>query len=288
MTPLRQRFIEDMQLRGFAPTSQQVYVNTVRQLAAYYNKSPEKITDEELRRYFLYLKNDKQAARSTCTVAICSIKLLFEQTLKRNWPTLRMIRPPKEKKLPVVLSRQEVHQILSCVRSEHQRVCLTTIYSCGLRTGEGVRLQVGDIDSSRMVVHVHLAKGQKDRYVPLPEKTLALLRAHWLSHRHPVWLFPSRVQGPDLARASKAMATAGVLKAFHLACQASGVTKPATVRTLRHSYATHLLEAGVNLRLIQVYLGHTYVSTTVRYIHLTHDIEDPARLAINDLLEDLP
>jgi site-specific recombinase XerD len=288
MTPLRQRYIEDMQLRGFASSTQQVYVNAVRQLAAHYGKSPDKLSDEQLRHYFLYLKNDKQAARSTCTVAICSIKLLFEQTLKRNWPTLRMIRPPKEKKLPVVLSRQEVHQILNCVRSEHQRGCLTTIYSCGLRTGEGVRLQVGDIDSGRMVVHVRQAKGQKDRYVPLPEKTLTLLRAHWLTHRHPVWLFPSRVQGSDLARATKPMATAGVLKAFHLARKASGVTKKATVRTLRHSYATHLLEAGVNLRLIQLYLGHTYVSTTVRYTHLTHDIEDPARAAINGLLEDLP
>jgi site-specific recombinase XerD len=139
-----------------------------------------------------------------------------------------------------------------------------------------------------MVVQVRQAKGQKDRYVPLPEKTLALLRAHWLTHRHPVWLFPSRVQGPDLARATKPMATAGVLKAFHLACQASGVTKKATVRTLRHSYATHLLEAGVNLRLIQAYLGHTYVSTTIRYTHLTHGIEDPARAAINGLLEELP
>ena len=139
-----------------------------------------------------------------------------------------------------------------------------------------------------MVVHVRQGKGNKDRYVPLSEKTLQLLRAHWLTHRHPVWLFPSRVEGPNLAQATKPMAIFGVLKAFHLAREASGLTKKATVRTLRHSYATHLLEARVNLRLIQAYLGHTYVSTTIRYAHLTHDLEDPARVAINGLLEELP
>jgi site-specific recombinase XerD len=288
MTPLRERFIEDMQLRGFAPTTQQVYVSAVRQLAAYYGRSPDKITNEQLRDYFLYLINEKQIAQGTYKVAISSIKFLYEQTLQRSWSTLELVRAPREKKQPVVLSRQEVHQILRCLRSEHQRVCLTTIYSCGLRTGEGTRLQVGDIDSSRMVVHVRQAKGRKDRYVPLPEKTLKLLRAHWLTHRHPVWLFPSRVEGANLAQATKPMAIFGVLKAFHLAREASGVSKKATVRTLRHSYATHLLEAGLNLRLIQAYLGHSYLSTTARYTHLTPNIEEPASVVINDLVEDLP
>jgi site-specific recombinase XerD len=288
MTPLRQRFLEDMQLRGLAPTTQQVYVSAVQQLAAYYGKSPDKITNEQLREYFLYLINEKEIARGTYTVAISSIRFLYEQTLQRSWSTLELVRAPREKKQPVVLSRQEVHQILNCLRSEHQRVCLTTIYSCGLRPGEGVSLQVRDIDSSRMVIHVRNAKGGKDRHVPLAEQTLQLLRAHWLTHRHLVWLFPSRVEGPALAQATKPMATAGVLKAFHLARKASGVTKEATVRTLRHSYATHLLEAGVSLRLIQAYLGHSYMSTTASYTHLTPHIEQPASTAINDLMEGWP
>lgn len=286
MTPLRQRYIEDMQLHGFAKTTQQVYVSAVRQLAAYYGKSPDKITHEELRDYFLYLLNDKQVAGGTYKVAISSIKFLYEQTLQRVWTTLELVRAPREKKQPVVLSRKEVGRILSCLKSEHQRTCLTTIYSCGLRTTEGVSLQVGDIDSTRMVVHVRKGKGGKDRYVPLPTQTLELLRAYWLRHRHPVWLFPSRVEGPDLARATRSMATAGVLKAFHRALRASGVTKKATIRTLRHSYATHLLEAGLNLRLIQAYLGHTYLSTTAGYTHLTPNIEETASAVINGLLEE--
>jgi site-specific recombinase XerD len=288
MTPLRQRFIEDMQLRGLSASTQEVYVSAVRRLAAYYGKSPAEITDEELRQYFLYLKTTKKAARSTCTVAICSLKFLYEQTLKRPWPTLRQIRPAKEKKLPIVLSREEVHQVLSCLKSEHQRACLSTIYSCGLRTAEGVRLQVGDIDSARMLIHIHQGKGNKDRYIPLPDQTLELLRAYWLTHRNPVWLFPSRVATNHPGQATKPMATDGTLKAFRLALQASGVTKKATVRTLRHAYATHLLEAGVSLRLIQAYLGHTHLSTTMRYTHLTRETQGPAIEAINGLLADLP
>lgn len=288
MTPLRQRYIEDMQLRGFAETTQQVYVNAVRRLAEYYGKSPDKITNEQLRDYFLYLINDKQISRGSYKVAISSIKFLYEQTLQRSWSTLELVRAPKEKKQPVVLSREEVQRILGCLTSEHQSVCLTTIYSCGLRTREGVSLQVENIDSTRMVVHVRHGKGGKDRYVLLPEQTLRLLRAYWLKHRHPVWLFPSRVEGPNLAQATKPMSPFGVLKAFHLARKASGVTKKATIRTLRHSYATHLLEAGVNLRLIQTYLGHTYLSTTAGYTHLTPSIEAPASAAINGLVEGWP
>ena len=159
MTPLRQRYIEDMQLRGFAETTQQVYVNAVRRLAEYYGKSPDKITNEQLRDYFLYLINEKQIAQGTYKVAISSIKFLYEQTLQRSWSTLELVRAPREKKQPVVLSRQEVHQILRCLRSEHQRVCLTTIYSCGLRLSEGVSLQVRDIDSARMFIHVRNGKG---------------------------------------------------------------------------------------------------------------------------------
>lgn len=171
MTPLRQRMIEDMQLRGLSPKTQRAYVRAVRALAEYYNRSPDQISEEELREYFLYLKNERRLSRSSCTVALCGIKLFYEYTLGGQWPVFELIRPKKEKKVPVVLSEEEVRQILNCVRRPHYQVCLSTIYACGLRIIEGTNLQVGDIDSARMQIHVHLGKGNKDRYVPLPTQT---------------------------------------------------------------------------------------------------------------------
>ena len=288
MTPLRQRMIEDMQLRDLSPKTQRTYVRVVRELAEYYGKSPDQISEEELRRYFLYLKNERRLSRSSCTVALCGIKLFYEYTLRRQWPVFNAIRPKKEKKLPVVLSRKEVRRILSCLRRPHYQVCLGTIYACGLRISEGVGLKVGDIDSDRMQIHVHLGKGNKDRYVPLPAQTLVQLRRFWTIHRHPVWLFPQRSQGKALATATTSMGVVGVGRAFRAALAESGVTKAATVHTLRHSWATHLLEAGVHLRLIQVWLGHSSPKTTAIYTHLTREAEEIAMTTINELMEELP
>jgi site-specific recombinase XerD len=277
--------IEDMQLRGLAEGTQQSYVGVVRQLAQHYGKSPDQISEEELRQYFLYLKHDKQYARSTYIVALCGLKFLYEHTLKREWPVLDFIRPPREYKLPVVLSREEVHQVLGCLRRPHYRVCLSTIYACGLRLREGVCLPVRSIDSSRMMLHIQRGKRGKDRNVPLPRRTLVLLRAYWLTHRHPVWLFPGN---GGMTTASKPLDSSGVQKAFRLALQESGIHKEATVRTLRHSWATHLLEAGVNLRLIQIWLGHKSLSTTAIYTHLTVKAEAMATETINELMDELP
>jgi integrase/recombinase XerD len=259
MTPLRQKMIEDMQLRGLSVRTQDSYVRVVRQLAEYYRKPPDQVTEAELRQYFLYLKNDKQVSRSTCTQALCGLKFLYQHTLQRDWTVLDFIRPAQEHKLPVILS-----VVLSRVRQPHYRVCLSTIYACGLRLLEGVHLQVADIDRGRMLLHVRGGKGNKDRYVPLPERTLDQLRQHWGRHRQPRWLFPGRGLS-----ASAPMAESGVQKAFRAALHQSGLAKPASVHTLRHSYATHLLEAGVNLRQIQSYLGHDSLSTTALYTHLT-------------------
>jgi integrase/recombinase XerD len=146
MRPLRQRMIEDMQLRGLSGRTQEAYVAAVRQLAEHYGKSPDQIGDEELQQYFLYLTNEKKASRSTITIALCAIKFLYEQSLHPEWPTLTLVRPPREHKLPVILSREEVHRILGCLRRPYYRACLRTIYSCGLRLQEGVHLQVADID----------------------------------------------------------------------------------------------------------------------------------------------
>lgn len=282
MTTLRQKMIEDMQLHGFAERTQDAYLRVVRQLAMYFNKPPDQINEEELRQYFLYLKNVKKAARSTITLALCGIKFFYEHTLQRQWATLALVRPPREKKLPVVLSVDEVRQILSRVRRWHYRVCLSTIYACGLRLQEGLHLQISHIDGGRQMVHVCHGKGGKDRYVPLPPPVLALLRQYWGTHRDPVWIFPSThqtVKGP--------MDASGVQRAFRGALRDSGIQKPATVHTLRHSYATHLLEAGLNLRLIQSYLGHASPTTTAIYTHLTKPSEDLAFQAVNRVMAGL-
>ncbi len=282
MTALRQKMIEDMQLRGFAERTQEAYLSAVRQLAKHYRKPPDQIDEEELRQYFLFLKNEKHAARNTCTIALCGIKFFFQHTLGREWKTFDFLRPQKEKKLPVVLSIAEVRSTLAHVRRPHYRVCLSTIYACGLRLLEGVRLQVSHIDSERHLLHICHGKGGKDRYVPLPPPILRMLRRHWLTHRNPLWLFPSPFQvekGP--------MNESGVQRAFRAAVRESGISKHATVHTLRHSYATHLLEAGLNLRIIQSYLGHASPATTAIYTHMTQTSNERTAQTINQALAEL-
>jgi integrase/recombinase XerD len=279
MTALRQRYIEDLQLRGLSPRTQDSYVRVVRKLAEHYGKSPDVLTEEELRQYLLYLKNEKHAARNTCTLALCSLKFFYQQTLKRDWPVLDFVRPARDRKLPVVFSVEEVQQILGCVRRARYRVCLSLIYACGLRLLEGVQLPVADVDGARMVIHVRHGKGGQDRYVPLPRRTLELLREYWSCHRDPVWMFPGVTPGGG------PMCATGVQRAFKAALAGSGIHKQASVHTLRHSWATHLLEAGVNLRLIQIYLGHRSPTTTALYTHLTRKSEDLASEAINRLVE---
>src|SRR3954467_9712180 len=267
MKPLRHRMIQDLQLRGYSDRTVEAYTRAVRQLAKFYHASPDQLTEEQIRQYLIHLTTVQKVARGTHTIALCGIKFFYQQTLNRPWPVLDVARPKGEKKLPVVLSRDEVWRILAALRIDVYRVCLTTIYACGLRLTEGAWLQVPDVDGERKVLHIH-GKRRKDRYVPLPEATLELLRAHWRTHRHPLWLFPTVPTAtprnlPVLTDPSLGPITRSSLpSAFAHAVKRSGVHKRAHVHTLRHRYATHLLEAGVNLRLIQEYLGHTSPTTT--------------------------
>lgn len=286
-TKLRNRMIEDMQLRGMSERTQECYIRSVRKLAEHYNKSPDLITEEELRQYFLYLTNVKKHARATVTIALCGIKFFYNYTAKRDWPSVKLMRPKREKKLPVILSVEEVRTILGLVRLERYRACLTTIYSCGLRLTEGVTLKVADVDSARMLLHVH-GKGAKDRYVPLPPKTLEMLRDFWKTHRNQIWVFPSPSRnGRDEPIAGTPLSISSVQNAFRAARIKAGIKKRASVHTLRHSYATHLLETGINLRLIQEYLGHNTPTTTSVYTHLTDRAKSAASLSINRLMADL-
>ena len=288
MTPLRQRMIEDLQLRGLSERTQEMDVRAVRQLAEHDHTSPERITEEELRDYFLYVKHVKHYSRSASTIALCGITFFYEHTLKREWTTLTFVRPPQEHTLPVILSLEDVHTILQCVRLPRSRACLRTISACGLRLQEGTHLQVPDSDSARMVVHVRCGQSAKDRSVPLPQQTLTSLRAYWKTHCHPVWLFPAPGRGGiGMATASTPMPRNSVQDAFRAALKASGIQKRASVHTLRHSSATHLLEAGVHLRLIQEYLGHNSPTTTALSTHLTITAEAMARQALTELVANL-
>jgi site-specific recombinase XerD len=288
MTPLRQRMIEDLQLRGLSERTQEMSVRAVRQLAEHYHKAPNRITEEELRDYFLSLKNVKHSSRAASTIALCGSKFFYEQTRKREWTTLRFVRPPREQKLPVILSPEEVRAILAHLHLFRYRACLTTIYSCGLRLQAGTHLQVPDIDSARMLVHVRCGTGAKDRSVPLPPRPFTFLRDYWATPRHPLWLFPAPGRsGLGMAPASAPMPSNSVQDAFRAARKASGLHTRASVHTLRHSYATPLLEAGVNLRLMQDYFGHASPTTTALYTHLTATADARARETLADLMGDL-
>jgi len=288
MTYLKQRMMEDMQLRGLSKKTQEGYLRAVRQLAEFCKKPPDQIDEEELRQYFLYLSNVKKISRSTWMVTLSGVRFFYKHTIRKEWPTLKLARPAKEEKLPVVLSVGEVSRILGCVRRQAYRVCLWTIYSCGLRLGEGVGLQIKDIDSDRRQLHIRQGKGAKDRYVPLPERTLEMLRQYWITHRHPVWIFPATTRiGIPLSKATKAMGITGMQRAIRAAVLESGVQKRATVHTLRHSWATHMLEAGVSLRVIQACLGHSSIKTTTIYTHLTRKTEIQAIEAIDQVLDQM-
>jgi site-specific recombinase XerD len=201
---------------------------------------------------------------------------------------LELVRANPEFKLPVVLSATEVRKILSNVTQCDHRICLTLIYSCGLRLGEGLDLQVPDIDSERMLLHIRGGKGNRDRYVPLPERTLKLLRQQWLTHKHKKFLFPAKGHnGRATSTATHPMNRTTLQRAFRLALDASGVKKAAHPHTLRHSYATHLLEQGENLRQIQVNLGHSSPNTTALYAHLTSLCKTQHQKKLDQFMSDL-
>jgi integrase/recombinase XerD len=289
MTPLRQQMIAALQLSGKSERTQQSYVREVHLLAQFYHKAPDRISEQELQHYFLHRKNIDGLAPASMRLCSSGIRFFYQHVLKRDWHTLTLIRPQITHRLPAVLSVEEVKRLLASATLLHNQVYFTTVYSLGLRLHEALFLQVSDIDGPRLQVHVHRGKGAKDRYVPLPEATLALLRTYWKTHRHPAWLFPAtgrnHTQGPT---AASPMRRSSVQGAFRKAKQRAGITKMGVaIHTLRHSYATHLLEAGVNPRLIQRYLGHTQLETTMIYLHLTHKGQEEAYTRLNALMHGL-
>jgi site-specific recombinase XerD len=283
MTPLRQRLIDELTLRGYAARTIDSYVAVVARLARFYRVAPDQLTEEQLRSYLLQLTTTM--APASVTQALSGLRFFYERVLMRQWTVLDLARPKRAKKLPVVLSRAEVERVLAAVTVPAYRVCLTLIYGCGLRLLEATQLRVTDIDGARGLVHVHHGKGGMDRMVPVPMAALDQLRAHWRTHRDPQWVFPApRRPGAARRAAPGPMHPTTLQRAFKHAVVASGVAKRAHIHTLRHSYATHLLEAGVSLLVIQEYLGHSAPSTTAIYAHVTRELRDSSLEPINSLL----
>jgi site-specific recombinase XerD len=243
-----------------------------------------------LRRFFLHLKNDKAFASGSLRVAFSGVKFFYTRTCRRSWETLAQMRIKDVKSLPEVLTIEQVHQIIDTCTTQRMAVYFWVVYSLGLRMQEALCLQVGDVDSQRMMVHVHRGKGAKDRYIPLPQCTLRQLREFWKNHRHPRFLFPADgrnhrgVSQPiGVSQATTPMSPTAVQGAMKLITKQINFVKKVSTHTLRHSYATHLLEAGVSLRQIQQFLGHSSLQTTMVYLHLTDTQVADARRVVDQL-----
>jgi len=281
-----QQSMRALQLAGMSEPTQKGYTRSVRMLVDFYGKTPDLITEKELQDYFLHRRNNDKWAAATMRICYSGIKFFFINVLKRDWHTLELIHAKREQRLPTVLSVNEVWTIINAVNTFQNKAYLSAVYTCGLRLHEALYLQVTDIDKERMRIHVHRGKGAKDRYVPLPESTLYLLRDYWKRHRNPLWIFPrlgrSGQEGPQ---ATRPMAKSSVQGALRRVLKQLELKKRISIHTLRHSYATHLLEAGVNIRRIQQYLGHSSLNSTMLYLHLTTQGHEHAYDIINSLMK---
>jgi site-specific recombinase XerD len=262
MTPLRARMLADLRLGNYAPRTCKIYVQCVAQFAAYFGRPPDELGKEEVRTYFTHLVDEKQISLSSYKQAVSALRFFYGVTLDRQ-DMIGYIRPPRsERKLPVVLSQEEIRRLFDAVTNTKHKAALLTAYAGGLRAGEVVGLRIEDIDSERMLIHVRLGKGRKDRTVMLSPHLLEALRHYVREFRPTVWLFPGRNDEKPLS----------VRSLQHVCAKArakAGLRKHVTTHTLRHSFATHLLEAGTDLRVIQTLLGHGSVRTTQIYTHVS-------------------
>ncbi len=262
MTRLRARMLEDLRVRNYSPKTQRIYVAKVAAFAAHFGRSPAGLGKEEIRTYLLHLRDERKVSWSTFNQTVAALRFLYRWTLGREEVLPHIPYPRGERRLPTVLSVAEVRRFLDSIENVKHRAALTTAYAAGLRVSEVVGLRVCDMDSERMVIHVRQGKGRKDRTVMLSTQLLELLRAYVRAVRPGEWLFPGAVPARPLTVRSLQHACAKAARASHL-------QKPVTVHILRHSFATHLLEAGTDLRAIQTLLGHGSVRTTQRYTHVS-------------------
>lgn len=266
MTELRLRMDDDMVARGFAERTRESYLWAVTGLARFYRRPPDRISDEEVQAYLVHLLRERQRSWSTCNVVANGLRFFFHTTLKRDRTTFTIPAPRQRQTLPAILSREDVEHIVARAPNPKYRTMLLTTYAAGLRLNEVLHLRVPDIDSTRMTLRVEQGKGGKDRYTVLSPRLRDALRAYWTLTRPRTWLFPSQETGQPLHPTA-------LQRAYHLAKLRAGITKPGGIHGLRHAFATHLLEAGVDIHTIQRLLGHGYISTTTRYFQLTRHTE---------------
>jgi site-specific recombinase XerD len=288
--PIAVRFLQDLKLNGASTRTQQSYGRALRKFTEFLGHTADAATEDQLRDYLLHLKDVDRKAASTINVAQQALKKFFSLTCPRDWRILTFARVKVDQKLPVVLAISEVQTLLKLIEKPSMKCFFTTVYALGLRLQEALNLHVTDIDSKRMMVHIHRGKGAKDRLVPLPQATLLQLRQYWATHRNPVWIFPAEGRNHKLAPTAEApmseSSVQDVIKA--VLAQLNWDNRGVSTHTLRHCYATHLLEAGVSLKLIQKYLGHKHLTSTMIYLHVTTVGEEAAIAKINTLMKRLP
>ena len=283
---LYDRYVTDLKLRGYAKRSRQSYRRSLRQFQNFTNKAFEDITEEDLREYWLCCKDELGWSSATLRISYSAIKHFFTLIIKRDWEVLRTVRFERQQTLPVVLNIDEVRTIILALRHTPQNhAFFALVYSCGLRLSEALNVKPADIDGKRHTIHVHHGKGAKDRVIPLPESTLRILRDYWKSQRNPNWMFPALGRdgkgGPRAERPVRAVTVQGALRR---AVKRLGIKKHVTTHTFRHSYATHLIEAGVPVRHVQECLGHASLATVMIYLHITHHGKEDSRRRLNQLM----
>jgi integrase/recombinase XerD len=262
MSPLRKQMKDDLVVRGMSPRTLESYVGAVAALARYYGRSPDRISAPEVQRYLLYLIQEKRLAWSSCNIALSGLKFFYRVTLKRPQTEFELPTPRQPQKLPQILAPEEVVRLIECADNPKQRAILMSTYAAGLRLSEVCHLKVSNIDSTRMTIHVEQGKGAQDRYTPLSPRLLTELRRYWMLHHPRVWLFPG-TRNPDAP-----ILPHTVQRLFQRAKARAGITKDCGIHGLRHAFATHLLEAGVDVPTIQHLMGHGHISSTLRYFHL--------------------
>ena len=279
MTLLRQRMLEDLQIRHYSPTTIRLYLYAVRAFAQHFGKPPDQLSAEHIRQYQLFLTKEKKVSTSTCVLMVCALRFFYAHTLHRKVAIERIPFPRRERKLPLILSRDEVQALLEAPQDLRPRAMLAILYGSGLRVSEVARLKVADIDSARNVLWVRSGKGRRDRQALLPPKLRELLRCYWRAQRPTDWLFPG-------ARPGQPTSVKAIFMACRKAARVAGIAKSVHPHLLRHAFATHLLEAGVNLRTIQFLLGHANLETTARYLQVA-DVKVRATIRPLESLESL-